>query len=210
MVVVMTPEERAYIFLEVDPALVAAAPRISHLFEHIPDGEAGVWKLLAGCDNPDARKLLDVRARLVGRELSAIPFEGMAIAAGMSPRHAFGVISEALVEHSQDASRLILQAAVPDIMRKAVEHAKGDGVGERKTLLQAVNLVPRSKNTIVVHNGDVVKGNKATVSVLPPVADVGRRLANRFNMEMTLPALAAPVHDIEVIDPEDDDDGLDR
>lgn len=196
-------ELNAYTYLEIDPATVAAAPRVSHLFKHVPGGEAGIWEMLAGLDSPDARKLIEVKERLNQREFDAVPFEAIAIAAGMSTRHAFGVVSEAVVEHSQDASKLILHAAAPDMMAKAVEHAKGDGVGERKTLLQALNLVPRPRNTITVVNGDVVKGNKASVVVLPEVGDVGRRLGQRFAMEMTLPSLPAPEQHVDVIE----DDG---
>lgn len=203
----MDYEQSAYVFLEIDPATVAAAPRVTHLLRYIPGGQAAMWEMLAGSDNPDARKLCVVAARLTTKQLEAVPFEAIAIAAGMSTKHAFGVVSEAVVEFSQDASKLILHAAAPAMMEKAVEHAKSDGVGERKTLLQALNLVPRPRNTITVVNGDVVKGNKQTLAVLPDVADTGRRLGSRFNMEMTLPALPAPAQDVELVDVDEYDDG---
>lgn len=204
----MTETEAAYIFLEVDPALVAVAPKVSHLFKHVPGGEPAIWEMLSGSDSADAAKLLQVKERLTNRQFNTVPFEAIAIAAGMSTKHAFGVVSEAVIEHSQDASKLILHASAPAMMEKAVEHAKADGVGERKTLLQAVGLVPRSRNTVTIVNGDVVKGNKQTLAVLPSVSDAGRRFGQRFGMEMTLPAIAAPadetdrVHDAEFVDEE--------
>lgn len=200
----MTDEADAYTFLEIEPAVVAAAPRVSHLFRHIPGGEAGVWEMLEACDSPDARKLLEVRHRLTRRQFDAVPFEAIALAAGMSTKHAFGVVSEAVIENSQDASKLILHAAAPEIMQKAVEHAKGDGVVERGKLLQAVGLLPRSKNTTTIINGDVVKGNKQTL-IMPAVADTSRRLGTRFGVEMAQGLLPEPVQEVTVIEPDEDE-----
>lgn len=201
-------EITAYTFLEVDPDVVAALPRVSHLFQHIPGGEAAVWEMLASSDSADARKLLVVKRRLNTRQFAAVPFEAIALAAGMTPKHAFGVVSEAVVENSQDASKLILHSAAPAMMQKAVEHAKQeDGVGERKTLLQAVGLVPRPRSTTTVVNGDVVRGNKQTLAVLPPVADAGRRFGDRFGREMALPALLPAPEPTDMDYSEEQEDG---
>lgn len=190
-------EALAYTYLEVSQATVAASPKISHLFKHVPGGEPAVWEILEESDNAEARRLLEFRNRLTQKQLAAVPFEAIVIAAGMTTKHAFGVVSEAIIEHSQDASRLILHAATPAIMEKVVQGAKEHGGSEAKMLLQATNLVPRPKNTVVIHNGDVVKGNKNQVAVLPSPEDTGRRLGNRFNVEMTIPAaLPAPVEDV--------------
>lgn len=202
----MNDLERAYLFLEIDAARVARAPKVSHLFKHLEGGEDLVWESLAGSESADAQRLMEFRRRLNEKEFGAVPFEAIAIAAGMTTKHAFGVVSEAIVEHSQEASKLILHAAAPAIMQRAVDTAKESGGSEGKMLLQAMNLVPRPRNTFTVVHGDVVKGNKNQVAVLPSSEDTGRRLSNRFNMEMTVPATTiAPAfeEDPDAEDPEE-------
>ena len=199
----ITEEQKAYVMLEVDQAEVVKVPRVSHLFRHISGGQDRVWEALEASDVVEARKLVEFSRRLTLRQREAVPFEAIAIAAGMTPRHAFGVVSEVMVEYSQDAAKLILHAAAPEMMTKAVQRASAmDGTADGKILLQALNLVPRARNTFTVVNGDVVKGNKNQVAVLPSTEDVGRRLGSRFNVEMSIPvALPAP--------PDDDDDADD-
>jgi len=197
---VMTEREQAehlaYTYLEIEPSAVAAAPKINHLFKHVPNGEAGVWEILEESENVEARRLLEFRNRLTQKQREAVPFEAIVIAAGMTTKHAFGVVSEAIVEHAQDASRLILHAATPEIMATVVKDAKENGGSAAKMLLQATNLVPRPKNTVIIHNGDNVRGNKNQLAVLPSAEDTGRRLGNRFNLEMAIPAaIAAPAED---------------
>lgn len=194
--------------LEVDPAKIAQAPRVSGLFEQLKGGVNRVWEALEASDLPEAMVLVATRRKLTRDQFEAVPFEAIVIAAGMTPRHAFGVASEAMVEYSQDAARMILHAATPDIMAKSVERAtSNDGTADARMLLQASNLVPRPKNTVVIHNGDVVKGNKNQVAVLPNPEDTGRRLGNRFNAEMKIPlALPAPVEE-EDLDERDDEAG---
>jgi hypothetical protein len=199
----------AFVYLEITPEAVAAQPRVSHLFKHVPGGETAVWEMLEASSSPEARKLCEFRGRLTQGQRDVVPFEAIAIAAGFATKKAFGIASEAVVEYSQDASKLILHAATPDMMTKAVENAKTlEGAGERKTLLQAVGLVPRPKNSTTIINGDVVKGNKNQVAVLPDPGDTGRRLGSRFMMEMAVPAaLPAPAEVDE--DPEDESDVTD-
>ena len=94
----MTEVERAaYVYLEVDPAVVAQAPRVSHLLRHIPGGKPAMWEMLMGSDSPDARKLVEMSQRLTLQQREDVPFEAIAIAAGMTTKHAFGVVSEAVV-----------------------------------------------------------------------------------------------------------------
>lgn len=201
---------RGLLMLEVSPEALAAAPKITHLLKHAPNGEAGVWEILEGYDSVEARNLLLARARLNLEQREAVPFEAIVLCTGLTTKRAFGLITEAIVEHSQDAARMILHAATPEIMLKVVENAKNGGGAEAKMLLQATNLVPRPKNTVVIHNGDVVKGNKAQVTVLPNPEDTGRRLGDRFNTEMKIPLqLAAPEPEEYSDEPDDEADYAD-
>jgi hypothetical protein len=192
-------EKKAYILLEVDPVAVQQAPKISHHFVHV-GGEAKVWEALEGSDSEEARKLVNVRSRLNQGQRSSIPFEAIAIAAGLTTKRAFGVISEAILESSDEVSALILNANMPTMVQKAVDRAQAfDGTADAKMLFQAKRFVPVPKGSTTIVNGDVVKGNKNQVAVLPSPEDTGRRLNDRFNMEITVP-VAIPA-------PESDDDG---
>jgi hypothetical protein len=189
--------------LEVDRNALAKAPRVSHLFQHIEGKEARVWEALEVCESPEAARLVEMRSRLGKLERDAVPFEAIALAAGMTPTKAFGVVSEAIVEYSQAAAKLILQAATPKLMADAVQRGMGpDGTADGKILLQSVGLLHRPKGNTTVIQGDVVKGNKNTVVTLPSQEDRSRRLTTRFSAEMASPMIEAPVE--SAYDPGDD------
>lgn len=199
----MTNEDAAYVYLEIDRETVEAQPRVSQHFKYV-GGEDRVWEILESSDSPEARKLCAIRSKLTKSQRDQVPFEAFAVAAGLSTKKAFGAVSEALVEYSQDISKLLLHTAAPILMEKAIAHAsEADGVSERKTLLMTVGIVPRPKNSTTVINGDVVKGNKNSVSVLPDPGEIGRKLSSRFMTEMAIPVTLLPAPEADGEDEEE-------
>lgn len=177
-------EANVYIRLEVDPEVVARAPKVSILFKQA-GGQDKVWEALDLSDSPDARKLVRTRALLNQSERAVAPFEAIALSAGMTTKHAFGVVAEAIIEASQDASRILLHTSMPEVMQASIDHAKKpDGVVDRRMLMQSTGLATRPKGSITVVQGDVIRGNKMQTVLLPASEDLGRQLHDRFALEM--------------------------
>lgn len=201
----------AYTMLEISPRDVAGQPRIEHLFRRI-GGAPKVWEYLQGSEEPEARKLLEFRARLTVAQTKAIPFEAFCVAAQIPVKRMFGIISEEVMEQSAKATELLAKARHPEVVEATIKRALGEGgTADAKMLHQAAGFVPTPKNSFTVIRGNVdarTQQQTNNISVLPPLEETGRRLSNRFNSDMRVPAALPPPDDEGEQDDDDEDEIL--
>jgi hypothetical protein len=190
----------AYVLLEITPEDVTACPRIEHLFKGI-GGQSKVLEYLAGSEEPEARAVLAMRDRLSYAQAGAVPFEAYCVAAKISTKKMFGVISQEVMTQSSAATMLISKAAHPKVVEATIARAMGPlGTADARMLHQAEGFVPVPKNSITHIHGNVdARTQTANVAVLPPVEDNVRRLSDRFNSAMVAPPaqIAAAFEDEE-------------
>ena len=194
--------EEALILLEVKPEDVLASPRIEHLFKGI-GGKEKVFVYLAGSEEPEARKLLELRSRLTRDQRKAVPFEAYCIAAEVSTKKMFGIISQEVVDQSAKATELLAKARHPEVVEATIRSALTlTGDKDRKMLHQAQGFVPIPKTAVTNVFGNIdARRQKVDVAVLPPVEDGIRKLSDRFNSGLSLPP------PVEAVFEEGDEDG---
>jgi hypothetical protein len=189
----------ALALLEVAPEALAETPRITHLLRPI-GGSRKVFEYLSGSEKTEARKILELRIRLNKRQQAAVPFEAYCVAAGVSTKTMFGIISEEVMEQSGKARELIVNASRQDVIQAAVESAKTmTGTKDREYLLKHDGFLPLPKSTTVFGNVDNRK-QTANVVVLPPVEVGIKRISDRFNTDLSAP----PVRVVEEVESEDE------
>ena len=182
--------EESYILLDVDPDEVASQPKIEHLFRDI-GGVIRVFEYLEGSEEPEARRILEARNRLSVRQAAVLPFEAFCVAAKVPTKKAFGVISQEVMEQGAKASALIARARHPEVVQYTVEQALTPaGTQERKMLHLAAGMLPQPKGNVTVFGGVAIdsRNQQVNVSVLPPVEDSAKRLADRFG-ELSRPVI---------------------
>ena len=192
--------------LEVEPAAVSDAPQITHLLKPI-GGPRKVFEYLSGSDKPEARAVLELRTRLNKRQQDAVPFEAYCVAAGVSTKTMFGIISEEVMEQSSKARELLVGASRQVVIEAAVKSASMvSGTKDREMLFKHDKFLPLPKSVNVF--GDVdARRQQVNVAVLPPVEEGIRRLSDRFNSELSAPpARVVEVETPEVPGEDDDDD----
>jgi hypothetical protein len=194
------------VLLEVTPEAVAECPRIEHLFKGI-GGQSKVLEYLSGSEETEARAILAMRGRLTYAQAGAVPFEAYCVAAKITTKKIFGIISQEVMTQSSAATLLLSKAAHPRVVEATIKRAMGPlGTADARMLHQAEGFVPVPKNSITHIHGNVDQRTQvANVAVLPPVEDNVRRLSDRFNSAMTAP----PVQIAEVFD-DDEDNGDDE
>lgn len=198
----------ALILLDITQEQLDASPKIEHLFRGI-GGTPKVMEYLSGSEEPEARLVLGLAAKLSGRQRQSVPFEAYCIAAGITTKKMFGVISAEVADQSDRAAALINKASRAEIMESTVSSAKTLlGVKDREMLHKANQFLPTPKNTFTVVNGTQINDNRqqTAVAVLPPLEDGIRRSSNRFNeiIAERVKALPAAVEEAELLDEEDE------
>jgi hypothetical protein len=177
-------EQDAYTMLCIEAEDVAIVPRISHLLKAARI-YGKVFDILSGSEDPQARKLLDMRARLNKCQADSIPFEAYCVAADISTKDAFGLISKETMDQFSQVSTLLAKAAHPAVVQATVRSALTlDGMADRKMLHQHETFVPIARTSIVnVHGHQMIDARQQTanIALLPPLEDVVSRMHDRFN-----------------------------
>lgn len=197
--------QEAFVLLEVDPVAVSESPRIEHLFRGI-GGQAKVLEFLAGSEEPEARDIVKLRARLTAAQAKAVPFEAYCVAAGVSTKKMFGIIAAEAADQSVKASQLLSKAMHPEVVKATIDNALHPlGTKDREMLHKAEAFLPIPKTSVTFIKGNVdARTQTQNVAVLAPVEDSSRRLTDRFNERMTIPAIAAPAVDSDEEEGDDD------
>lgn len=195
--------DEAMLLLEIDAQAVLDSPRIEHLFKGI-GGQRQVFEYLSGSEEPEARKLIELRGRLNQKQADAIPFEAYCVAAGISVKKMFGIIAAETADQSAKATMLLSKSRHPEVLQATIDNALTPfGDKDRKMLHQAEGYVPVPKTSVTHFHAHVDQRTTAqAATALPPPEDSIKALSARF-ATIEVPALAAPV---EVDDEREDDD----
>lgn len=182
----------ALTLLDVSEEQLMTTPKIEHLFKAI-GGKENVMEYLAGSEEPEARAVVTLAAKLNRDQANAIPFEAYCIAADITPKKLFGVIATEVADQSEQAMRLLSKARRAEVVQAAIDSALLPlGAGDRKLILQAEGYAVVPKNTVI--NGNVDNRTQTqNVAILPSVEDGVRRLSDRFNTMEPPAMIAAPV-----------------
>lgn len=164
-----------------------------------------VLEYLSGSEEPDARTVMALRARLTQSQADACPFEAYCVAAGLSTKKMFGLISQECYDQATLATALLAKARHPDVVQATIDMALSPlGDKDRKMLHQAQGFVPVPKTAVTHIHGNVdARQQTANVAVLPPFEDSIRKLADRFNT-MTVKAVAAEVVEEDYVEEDED------
>lgn len=196
------PMAEALTLLEIDKAQLKACPRIEHLFKGI-GGKSKVMEYLSGSEEPEARAILVMRERLTVKQHNAVPFEAYCVAAGLSVKKVFGVISSEVMEQSAKATAVLAAASHPKVVQATIDMALTPlGDKDRKMLHLAAGFVPVPKNSFTSVKIDA-RGAAPQSMALPPIDQSVKALSSRLNEER---GIAAPADIIEGDVEEDDDD----
>lgn len=179
----------ALLLLEVSPEKLAGVARIEHLFKSI-GGKKNVMEYLAGSEEPEARAIISLAAKLNQHQAKAVPFEAYCIAANVTTKKMFGVIAQEVAEQSSLAMTLLSKARRTEVVGAAIDAALLPlGSADRKLVLQAEGYAPVPKTNVTNIHGNIDNRTQtANVAVLPPIEDSVRRLSDRFNT-MVMPAM---------------------
>lgn len=113
--------------LKVSAADLAAAPDIDSILKEIPRGKKLALKAMRFSDDPMSKAFMEKYDSLGERDLQSLPFQAIALAAGLDVKHLWGEMMLAIREHSVNAVKIIAVAAHPVITKKRVEFAKTPG-----------------------------------------------------------------------------------
>lgn len=195
----------ALVVLGISPDDLELSPKIEHLFKGI-GGQERIFEYLGGSEDKDARTLLDLRKRLNERQRRHVPFEAYCIAAGLSVKKVFGLISAEAMDQEEMAKQLLFRVRHTEVLQATIDNALDPlGSTDRNMLHKAAGFVPVPKNTVTFVRGNQINDsrqvNTSSITVLPPVEDSIKRLGDRFNEKLTeikaLPAPALPILDAE-------------
>lgn len=192
--------------LEVTEEQLSEVARIEHLFKGI-GGQNRVFECLAGSEEKEARLLVALKKRLTNQQAAHVPFEAFCVAAKVTTKRMFGIISQEIMEQSEKATALLAKAMHPEIVQKTIDFAMSPfGEKDRRMLHQNAGFVPVPRTAVTHFHGHVdARTQTQNVALLPSVDDTMRRLSDRFNtMSIATPAPALAIEAVE-----DDDDSED-
>jgi len=118
--------------LKVKPETLATAPQITPLLKTSVKGglKAALDAMRFATDDHEINAFLRVYDKIPVGARTKVPWEAIAIAAKVNPKHLLGAIQLAVQTHCWNRSRFIAISNHPDVMDKRVEYAKMAG-GER-------------------------------------------------------------------------------
>lgn len=191
--------------LEVTEESLSASAKIEHLFKGI-GGPEKVIEFLAGSEEPEARAVVELRGRLNKEQAKAVPFEAYCVAAKIPTKKMFGIIAAEAADQSAKATALLADATHTKVVEATVKNALHPlGTKDREMLHKAKGFVPIPKTAVTFVKNLDARQQTATV-VLQPVEDTVRRLSDRFNSGMEMPALPPAQEIIDVEEEETEDE----
>ena len=124
--------EKALKKLKIKPEILATAPQITPLLKTSVKGglKAALDAMRFATDDHEISSFLKVYDKIPVGARTKVPWEAIAIAAKVNPKHLLGAIQLAVQTHCWNRSRFIAISNHPDVMDKRVEYAKMAG-GER-------------------------------------------------------------------------------
>lgn len=187
--------------LEITEEDLEDVAKIDDLFNEI-GGREKAFEYLAFCEEPDALKIFQLRRRLDPDQRQQLPLEAYAVAAGITPKRLFCMISGEIMERSMKMSAMLAKLHHPEVVQQTIAVAMTkNGYKDREALHKAVGFLPTPKNSFTVVHGDQnINRTRLKVTVLPTLEEVARDLSSRFIDAVptrTLPAAPPPEEEEE-------------
>lgn len=113
--------------LGVDEEALAKAPDLNKFFRDNEIRFADTIEAMRFSEDPLITAFLEKWDSLGTRDHQSLPFQAIALAAGIDPKHLLGEVLLAIREYSVNSVKIIAVAAHPEITRKRVEYAKTAG-----------------------------------------------------------------------------------
>lgn len=182
-----------------------------------------VVELLDEDDSPDSRTFVNRYRQISQSDLAYLPIESIALAAGLTPRRLWELISGARLQQSQDVVKLIISDSMPKVVANAVRAAttgtpfsingtpmldsKGDpiliGYGDMKATeflgkVSGLMPMPKGVTTILnVGNSGPLPSERVEVDELP-LQDMDSTL-KQLQQITAVPQLEAPKVEVPLI-----------
>jgi hypothetical protein len=134
--------------LKVKPESLVTAPTISPTIKSSVKGgfKTALEAMRLGNDDPEIRSFLKVYDKMTQFDRDSVPWEAIALAAKVNPKHLLGSIQLAVTSHCATQSRFIAISHHPEVVRDRVKFAKlAGGERDRTQLDIMVGALPSAK-----------------------------------------------------------------
>lgn len=141
----------ALIALDVDREALARAPQLSPVLAMAKGGLPEVLEAMRLSADPSIRAFIERYDALSEPHRRILPWEAVAILAGVDIPQLLGATILALREHGANIVKVIAITNHPDTVRARIKNAKlPGGVKDRNALDTALGFLPRPKNTNII------------------------------------------------------------
>jgi len=129
--------EKALKKLKIKPEILATAPQITPLLKTSVKGglKAALDAMRFATDDHEISSFLKVYDKIPVGARTKVPWEAIAIAAKVNPKHLLGAIQLAVQTHCWNRSRFIAVSNHPDVTKSRVKYAKMAGGEKDRTAL---------------------------------------------------------------------------
>jgi len=137
---------------------MVGTPQITPMFKNAEGGLRAVLEAMRFYNDDEISRFLSKFDAVREGDRERLPWEAIAVSAGVNPRHLVGSILVALQAHSVSAVRVIALSGHAKVMKKTVEYAQlPSGERDRSMLFQGLGFLPSPKGPTFI--GKAIFGN---------------------------------------------------
>ena len=184
---------------------VDKAVQVTSLFRRVGVNPERLIEVLQADSDPESVRLVGIWSGLTPAQRNILKLEGLALAAGMTPRRLWELYCGANMMQSREAVGAIICEALPSVMKKTVKLAQGGKYQAMEHIYKAARVLPTPKGSVinigVPQQGELEAGDEPEGRSLEGCDD----FLMRASRAMEAKQLPAPI--IEAEDEEDEGDG---
>lgn len=190
--------------------------KVTPILMRASGGIPAIIEALSVDDSPDSILFIAKWDSITESDRDRLTLEEIAVAAGLTPRRLLEVATGAIHAFAEDASRLIVASAKPNIIQKMAENALTQfGEKDREMFLKGkdVDWFPAAKGIVIdnrTQNNTLTNGGQSNEdrSLPPPSADkflldmqsVLRPEQLQIEAAITAPVVVANIPELEIMD----------
>jgi hypothetical protein len=145
--------DRAYKRLGITVEQAESAPRIRDLLKRAGLGMDRVTEILSGDGSAEAQSFMAVYNKLSSTDRKRLPIEAIVVAANLSTRRLWEVLSGAAMQQGRDTVALMVSVAQAEVVARTIKSAKLPlGHYDREHLYRAVGFLPVNKGQQIFIN----------------------------------------------------------
>lgn len=134
------------------PENLSGTPQITPMFKEAEGGLRAVLEAMRFYPDEVIKPFLAKYDSIPEGDRPRLPWEAIAIAAGVVPKYLVGSIHVALQAHSVSVSKVIALTGQPKVMKKMVEYAQlPSGEKDRSMFLQGIGFLPSVKGPTFIN-----------------------------------------------------------